>query len=66
MLWRARVGFPPDGRCQFWHNSPVSEDLKPVIWVGSSRSDLKQFPPEVQDVMGFALYLAQVGENELI
>jgi phage-related protein len=41
----------------------VSEDLKPVVWVGSSRDDLKQFPPEVQDVMGFALYLAQVGEK---
>lgn len=39
------------------------ERLRPVIWVGSSRDDLKQFPPEVQDVMGFALYLAQVGEK---
>jgi phage-related protein len=41
----------------------VSEDLKPVIWIGSSRDDLKQFPSDVQDVMGFALYLAQMGEK---
>ena len=41
----------------------VSEDLKPVVWIGSSRDDLKQFPSEVQDVMGFALYLAQMGEK---
>jgi phage-related protein len=32
----------------------VSDVLKPVVWVGSSREDLKQFPAEVQDVMGFA------------
>jgi phage-related protein len=41
----------------------VSEDLKPVVWVGSSRDDLKQFPSDVQSVMGFALYLAQLGEK---
>jgi phage-related protein len=41
----------------------VSEDLKPVVWIGSSRDDLKQFPSEVQDVMGFALYLAQIGDK---
>jgi phage-related protein len=41
----------------------VNEKLRPVVWVGSSRDDLKQFPPEVQDVMGYALYLAQVGEK---
>jgi phage-related protein len=41
----------------------VCEALKPVVWVGSSREDLKQFPSEVQDVMGFALYLAQLGEK---
>jgi phage-related protein len=41
----------------------VSEDLKPIVWVGSSRDDLKQFPSEAQDVMGFALYLAQIGDK---
>ena len=37
--------------------------LKPVIWVGSSRNDLREFPGLVQDHMGYALYLAQCGEK---
>lgn len=39
----------------------VADVLKPVEWVGSSKADLKQFPPAVQDQVGFALYQAQVG-----
>jgi phage-related protein len=35
--------------------------LKPVIWVGSSRKDLREFPDVVQDQMGYALYVAQCG-----
>ena len=35
--------------------------LKPVIWVGSSRMDLREFPDPVQDYMGYALYVAQRG-----
>ena len=35
--------------------------LKPVQWVGSSKSDLKRFPDAVQDGMGFAIYQAQAG-----
>ena len=35
--------------------------LKPVIWVGSSRRDLREFPEPVQDHMGYALYVAQLG-----
>lgn len=34
---------------------------KPVFWVGSSRADLKAFPDDVKDLMGFALDLAQQG-----
>ncbi len=37
--------------------------LKPVEWVGSSLEDLKKFPSEVQQVMGYALYLAQCGDK---
>jgi phage-related protein/predicted XRE-type DNA-binding protein len=33
--------------------------LKPLIWVGSSRKDLRDFPDLVQDHMGYALYIAQ-------
>jgi phage-related protein len=35
--------------------------LKPVIWVGSSRRDLRAFPEVVKDHMGYALYVAQRG-----
>ena len=35
--------------------------LRPVIWVGSSKEDLKTFPADVQDRVGFALYQAQIG-----
>ena len=35
--------------------------LKPVIWVGSSRKDLCEFPEPVQDHMGYSLYVAQRG-----
>jgi len=35
--------------------------LKPVIWVGSSRKDLRAFPEPVRDHMGYALYVAQRG-----
>ncbi len=35
--------------------------MRPVIWIGSSLDDLKDFPDDVQDVMGYALYLAQTG-----
>jgi phage-related protein len=35
--------------------------LKPVIWVGTSLKDLRQFPPQVQDHVGYALYVAQRG-----
>lgn len=35
---------------------------KPVDWIGSSREDLKSFPTEVQQALGFALYRVQLGE----
>jgi phage-related protein len=35
--------------------------LKPLIWIGSSRKDLREFPDPVQDQMGYALYVAQLG-----
>jgi|SRR5580692_3931907 phage-related protein len=35
--------------------------LKSVVWVGSSRKDLRTFPDPVQDHMGYALYVAQRG-----
>jgi phage-related protein len=35
--------------------------LKPVIWVGTSLKDLRDFPAPVQDRVGYALYVAQRG-----
>jgi len=35
--------------------------LEPLIWVGSSHSDLIEFPEPVQDHIGYALYVAQRG-----
>jgi phage-related protein len=35
--------------------------FKPVIWVGSSRKDFREFPDPVQDHMGYALFVAQRG-----
>src|SRR5579863_3180953 len=41
----------------------MTEDppLKPVIWVGTSLKDLREFPAPVQDHVGYALYVAQRG-----
>src|SRR5512146_206483 len=36
---------------------------KPVEWVGSSLDDLKEFPEDVRQCVGYALYLAQCGEK---
>ena len=38
-----------------------SVSLKPVVWVGSSLRDLRKFPDDVKDHMGYALYVAQRG-----
>jgi phage-related protein len=36
---------------------------KPVIWMGDSLERLQEFPPTVQDEVGYAIYLAQVGDK---
>lgn len=41
----------------------MESDVKPLIWVASSRKDLKEFPDEVRRVIGYALYLAQTGRK---
>ena len=38
------------------------DDVKPVAWIGSSYKDFRLFPDPVQDVMGYALFLAQTGK----
>ena len=42
-------------------DKPVS--LKPLYWVGSSKRDLLCLPGPVEDLFGYALYLAQDGKK---
>ena len=37
--------------------------LKPLYWVGSSKRDLHSLPDPVEDLFGYALYLAQDGKK---
>jgi phage-related protein len=37
--------------------------LKPAIWLGSTRRDFRAMPVAVKSDMGYALYLAQQGEK---
>ena len=39
----------------------TTPSIKPVVWIGSSRSDLSSFPEDVKDTIGYALYIAQRG-----
>jgi phage-related protein len=36
---------------------------KQLVWVGSSRRDLREFPPAVRRIFGVALFAAQLGET---
>src|SRR5882672_2799180 len=42
----------------------MNGSARPVIWVGSSRRDLRGFPREVRREIGQALYAAQQGETD--
>jgi phage-related protein len=45
---------------------PEGKDkIKPLFWVASSKNDLRDFPDEVKELMGFALYQAQKGGKHL-
>jgi phage-related protein len=42
----------------------VEHGPKPVVWLGTSRKDLKSFPQKVRADLGQALYAAQMGETD--
>jgi phage-related protein len=42
----------------------MADELKPIVWIGSSRRDLKAFPKQVRSDIGQALYTAQMGETD--
>lgn len=54
-MWHATSGII----CEVDETSRV----KNIVWIGSSLEDLKKFPDEVKDVMGYALYQAQIGRK---
>lgn len=37
--------------------------IRPLLWVASSKRDYCEFPPRVQDTLGFELFLAQTGQH---
>jgi phage-related protein len=41
------------------------ESVKPLFWIASSKEELRAFPEDVKDVMGFALYQAQKGAKHV-
>jgi phage-related protein len=41
----------------------MSNAKKDVIWWASSKKDLSKFPDDIQDVMGYGIYQAQIGQK---
>jgi len=39
----------------------MAKTEKDVLWMGSSRKDIREFPEEVRVVFGVAIYFAQLG-----
>lgn len=42
----------------------MKREIKPIVWMGSCREDLKDFPEQVRRDVGQALYAAQQGETD--
>jgi len=42
----------------------MSDNPKPIIWIGTSRRNLKALPKQVRSDIGQALYAAQLGETD--
>lgn len=40
----------------------MQSSSRPVVWIGSTRRDVRTFPPAVRRDVGHALYAAQEGE----
>ena len=39
------------------------DSRKELVWLGDSRGRLKEFPEEIREEIGYALYLAENGES---
>ena len=40
-----------------------TKPLRPLLWVGSSKRDYREFPAQVQENFGFELFLVQTGQH---
>ncbi len=45
------------------NETETERPIKPVVWVGTSLEDLKEFPNPVQREVGYALYQTQIGQK---
>ena len=43
----------------------IASAIKPVVWIGSAKEDLSDFPEDARDAIGFALFVAQRGGKHL-
>ncbi|NJK77272.1 MAG: type II toxin-antitoxin system RelE/ParE family toxin [Oscillatoriales cyanobacterium RU_3_3] len=43
----------------------IEVPLRPLVWVGDSRKNIREFPEEVQKAVGYSLQLVQAGETPL-
>jgi phage-related protein len=41
----------------------LDRPARPLLWIGSSKRDYREFPARVQDTLGFELFLAQTGQH---
>jgi phage-related protein len=41
----------------------LARPVRPLLWMGSSKRDYREFPERVQDEFGFQLHLAQTGQH---
>ncbi len=44
-------------------NAEIS--LRPLVWMGDSRKNIREFPEDVRASVGYALQLVQAGETPL-
>lgn len=44
-------------------DNPQKPAIQPLEWVGAAKQELETFPGPVRREVGFALYLAQIGEK---
>ena len=50
--------------CYIWHILIMDNPrYRPLVWIGSTKEDLRKFPAEVRSVMGYALHVAQSGSK---